>query len=216
MQTSSQGQEATDTALVYRPPARTRCNPDVPLAAFDENDCFYPLWKYNQYHDSSRGVASDPALHKSFHLRIKDVMSKDATGCTATDNWQAFHADEYLFRDGNGNPVRGENLVVSSVSPVQPAVVKPEVGSARYSGLSSEIAYDMGGGSRLACFAFTMALPTKGLANRSLWDVFGPSQLKKSESAALSWSPTMTDLTVLQFNGRQTRVLLRLAIEWQQ
>ena len=89
MQTSSQGQEATDTALVYRPPARTRCNPDVPLSAFDENDRFYPLWKYNQYHDTSRGVASDPALHKSFHLRIKDVMSKGADGCAATDNWQA-------------------------------------------------------------------------------------------------------------------------------
>ena len=204
-QSQSLARRGTDTALVYRPGYSTRCDPQG-LRAFDENERFQPLLGYQRYHatlESERRPST--ALTQGFHFRIKDNLSQ--SGCSRTDDRQVFPDLAAIY----GFDSQGENALAKALTIVRP--VYATVKSVNYDGLSSEFAYDPGGGAKPACFGFTMALPTNGLSKEGSF--FGPSNLELARRAGLSWRPSSTNLVIKRLRGRNVLEVYNRTVEWE-
>jgi hypothetical protein len=206
-QSKSVARRGTDTALVYRPAYSTLCDPQG-LHAFNENERFLPLLGYQRYHatlESERRPST--ALSQGFHFRIKDNLSSDKSRCSPTDDRQAFPHPAAIY----GFDSQGENALAEALTIVRP--VYATVKSVNYDGLSSEFAYDRGGGAKPACFGFTMALPTNGLSKEGSF--LGPSNLELARRAGQSWRPSSTNLVIKRLRGRNVLQVYNRTVEWE-
>src|SRR5712664_1225851 len=206
-QSQSAVRRGTDTALVYRPAFSTWCDPQG-LLAFNENDRFIPLLSYQRYHatlESERRPST--ALSQGFHFRIKDSLSSQASRCSSTDDRQAFSDLAAIY----GFDSQGENALAKALTIVRP--VYATVKSTTFDGLSSEFAYDRGGGTKPACFGFTMAVPTNGLSRDGSF--FGPSNLELARRAGHSWKPSLTSLVIKRLRGRNVLSVYSKTVEWE-
>jgi hypothetical protein len=206
-QSQSVARRGTDTALVYRPAFSTRCDPQG-LLAFNENDRFVPLLSYQRYHatlESERRPST--ALSQGFHFQIQDSLSSQANGCSSTDDRRAFSDLAAMY----GFDSQGENALAKTLTIVRPVYATAK--SAVYDGLSSEFAYDRGGGTKPACFGFTMALPTNGLSKDGSF--FGPSNLELARRAGQVWKPSRTSLVIKRLRCRNVLNVYNRTVEWE-
>jgi hypothetical protein len=204
--TRSQAPQGTDSALVYRPPVRTRCSPNSALPAFDDNTQFVNLRGYENFHAEQPTRSPSTALHTNFHLRIKDKLSPEVDGCTWTDDRSAFRlAQIYSFE------VNASSRTASSLDPLSAAVAATEdvTYSPRFDGLSSEFAYDSRESGQPACFGFTMALPTNGLARS--WSF---SKLINARTTAATWRPVSTEILIKRIRGRSVLSVKNVKVTW--
>jgi hypothetical protein len=205
--TRSQQPRGTDTALVFRPSVTTRCSPNDLLSAFDNNSQFVTLRGYENYHADDPSRSPSTALHSNFHMRIKDRLSSEADGCTWTDDRAAFPhlARIYSFETD------AASRVAANLDPISPVFAQPQTPASRYDGLSSEFAYDRREGEvQPACFGFTIALPTNGLARS--W--FDNAKLMSARQAGQSWNPVSTEIRIKRLRGRDVLTVKSMTVTW--
>ncbi len=206
--TRSQQPLGTDTALVFRPPVKTRCSPNDFLSAFDDNTRFVTLRGYENYHADQPPRSPSTALHSNFHLRIKDRLSSERDGCTWTDERSAFPNLSRIY----SFEVDAKSRVAANLDPISSVVAaEQEVPySSRFDGLSSEFAYDPREGAvRPACFGFTMALPTNGLARS--WT---GAKLARAQLAGQAWKPVSTEIRIKRLRGRNVLAVKSTTVNW--